>query len=64
MWGSVRFLRYFKFGFVGERGNAKGKLLESLLASLGASLLSANIAKFPSGHPSRTFKKTLINNPF
>jgi hypothetical protein len=50
--------------FIGERESAKEELLESLLAALGASLLSANIAKFLSGLSSRTFKKGLINNLF
>ena len=37
-----------KLQFAGERGERDWEeLLESLLASLGASLLSANIAKFP-----------------
>jgi hypothetical protein len=50
--------------FIGERENAKGNLLESLLALLGASLPLANIAKFSSGFLSRTFKKGLFINAF
>jgi hypothetical protein len=42
---------------MGEQGNAKENLLESLLALLGASLLSANIAKLLSGLSSRAFIK-------
>jgi hypothetical protein len=41
---------YSNFGFIvqGNKGHAwGGKLLESLLASLGARLPMANIAKFP-----------------
>ena len=41
------YVSHFKLQFVESEGTPGKKLLESLLAALGASLLSANIAKFP-----------------
>ena len=48
----------------GSEGNTRGKLLESLLALLGASLPMANIAKFSPEPPFKNFQKVLFINDF